>query len=363
MNNNDKNQNEVKKQSPYKGIEDPAIRAQYEKEYGMINVRLLVSILLIVVCASAYVFIISDTFGTIKNENKSEEVTPVETEVKQEENVEIDPKNLIVIDNTKPSNGNFVCEANYSIENLDYDKSSFKVPYININSEDAKKVNEEIKENFKTWASESAKFKKKYEEANLNSTQVVKVKYEIYSYQNVLSTVICYTTRVGGMESNQYYSYAFNTTKESIVATSNEEILSMLENTDDSTIAVSNENNYGKLLDYQEIFAKLNLSYEEVDTHYKDILTLYSSENSDADCIDKTLNLYRKEVDDNTLYAFINTKGELNLISKIYTPIYEQGTYRIFRYDGEKFEAASFGTKEASKDEDKEKETLRLLSK
>lgn len=71
--NNNEQSNEVKKVSPYKGIEDPAIRAQYEKEYGMINVRLMVSLILIFVCSIAYLFIISDTFSTVTIKDKEEE--------------------------------------------------------------------------------------------------------------------------------------------------------------------------------------------------------------------------------------------------------------------------------------------------
>ena len=87
--NNNEQSNEVKKVSPYKGIEDPAIRAQYEKEYGMINVRLMVSLILIFVCSIAYLFIISDTFSTVTIKDKEEEnvETVVKEEVKESEEI------------------------------------------------------------------------------------------------------------------------------------------------------------------------------------------------------------------------------------------------------------------------------------
>lgn len=357
-NNINENNANVKKQSPYKGIEDPQIRAQYEKEYGMINVRLLVSLILIFVCAVSYLFIISDTFETVKVDKEDKDINVVVEEKKEEtDSEEIDITKLTVFDDTMPSNGNFVCDAKYEIENLDYEKSSFRIPYININSEDAKKVNNEIKENFKTWAAESAKYKKKYGDANLNSQSVIKTNYEIYNYQNILSVVICYTYRSNGMLSNDYYSYSFNTTKESILAKTNEELVGLIENENKGTdnVVATNDDNFGKLITYQEILAKLNLSYEIVDTHYKDILKQYSIDSSDASFVDKTLSLYNEQYEKNDLDAFIDNKGNLCMISKIYSSIYEQGTYRMFKFDGEKFDSLSFGIKD-DKDEQKEKE-------
>ena len=170
-------------------------------------------------------------------------------------------KKLVVIDNTKTSNsnGNFVYDASYSIEGLDYSKSSFKIPYININSEDAKKVNEEIKNNFKMWASESAKYKNSYKDTSLNADSLIKVEYELYNYENILSVVICFKTRENNMESNEYYCYSFNTTKESIMINSNEELIDKIkeDNGKQEEKIIQDESNFGKLLSFKELLSKL----------------------------------------------------------------------------------------------------------
>ncbi|MCQ2978932.1 MAG: hypothetical protein MJ245_03940 [Clostridia bacterium] len=367
--NNIEQSNEVKKVSPYKGIEDPAIRAQYEKEYGMINVRLMVSLILIFVCSIAYLFIISDTFSTVTIENKKEE--NVETVVKEEvkESEKIDLSQLVVIDNTKTSNsnGNFVYDASYSIEGLDYSKSSFKIPYININSEDAKKVNEEIKNNFKMWASESAKYKNSYKDTSLNADSLIKVEYELYNYENILSVVICFKTRENNMESNEYYCYSFNTTKESIMINSNEELIDKIkeDNGKQEEKIIQDESNFGKLLSFKELLSKLNLSFEVVDMNYKDILRTYSGEYGEENYINQTLNLYNEQAENNTVLSYIDNEGNLNLISKIYSFMYEQGTCRMFKYRDGKFESISFGAKEKLTDKvtDKNVEKENQLSK
>lgn len=332
-----------KKESPYIGIKDPLIRAQYEKEFNKPDYAMINGLIIIFICSIAFLFILSGDFFSdskitktkeLSNDNLKENVNFIEEEPKIDID-SIDVNSLIVTDTTNTLMSDLVIDASYKIENLNYINSSFKVPYINIKSDDALKVNNEIKENYKQWAKESAKYKSSYGNTTLDISSLIKTSYEKLEYDNILSVVISYGKRENSIETYTYYAYVFNLTNDSLLIASTDEAINEIKN--DNT--VSSNDNYGKRLTYQEILSKLNLSYELIDMKYKEILTSYSGEYGNIDTINDTLNLYNDEVTNGTLSAFIDNNGNLNIISKIYNPLYENGTYRIFKYDGEKFES------------------------
>lgn len=334
-NNNTNNSNEIKK-SPYEGINNPQIRMQYEKEFNKPNYSLMVSLFLIFISSVIYVFLISDTFQTIKEDKVQDESIDIndisQEKIKFDDLDNIDINSLVVIDKTNKVSTENVIKANYIIEDLDYNASSFEVPYINIKSNDATLVNEEIKSNYRIWAKESAKYQKTYANTSLDFSQIVKVKYYVLNYDDILSVVISFSKRENSIESYEYYAYSFNLSTTELLFKTNDDVING---------TAESQESYGKKLSYQELLAKLNLSYEQIDMAYKEILTSYSGEYGEAKYVDDTINLYTSKKEDGSLNAFIDEEGKINIISKIYTPLYENGTFRIFAYNGAKFESVT----------------------
>ena len=322
------------------------------------NFSLILSLFLILICAGSYLFILEDTFSFSKLK-RSEEGVATSNKITTTDSklvLDLDTLNsdvLELVDTTKIDSDDFVIEASYRISNLDYFYDSFKVPYINIDSNDARLVNEEIKNNYKTWAKDSAKYKEAFSNSSLDASLLVRTDYNVYTYENVLSILITFITREDSIESRKYYTYSFNTSNESLLISDMEQILSIInpevvssDNSSDEILESDTTSTkskfYGKLLTFNELLTKLNLSFEEVDMKYKEILRTYSGEYGDLNNINDTLNLYNEEIKSNTLKAFIDSDGSLNLVSKVFTPLYSNGTYRIFKYNGLDFVSSSY---------------------
>lgn len=157
---------------------------------------LLVSIIIVLILAIGVCAGLWFAGDTTKIINNKEEVIKEENS-KTEEN-----KNSKKIDETQP----WVYDADYLAGRTDKKLEEYivseelKAPYININSEDAKKANEEIKN----------MYEKSYKE-NFNDYTIGKISYEYVETKNILSVVIYEVNcLVRGGGRRNIYTYAFN---------------------------------------------------------------------------------------------------------------------------------------------------------
>ena len=61
-----------------------------------------------------------------------------------DDDYKFDASKLEVTDNTITNNANYIINADYTVEGINYFKDSFQIPYINFDTPDAKAANEEI---------------------------------------------------------------------------------------------------------------------------------------------------------------------------------------------------------------------------
>lgn len=284
-----------------------------------------------IVCAILYVFIVMDTLT-----HKTNKVTVVEKQnenagpVKEEINIdEIDAQKLVLNDNTITNNANYIIDADYTVEGIDYFKESFKVPYINFQTGDAQNANNEIKSLYKEWAKTSAKYKKAFEGLSLDASQLIRSNYEVFNYDNVVSVLITFVTREDSLETSKYYSYSFNTSH-ALVETTEVNIEGETQNI--PLEATETESYLGRKITFEEILNIKNLTFEDIDAKFKNVISSYSGEYGEQESIAQTIENYETELQNRRLGAFLDNDGRLNIIGKIINSNYKNGTYRIFRY-------------------------------
>ncbi|MDO5556150.1 MAG: hypothetical protein Q4G09_05940 [Clostridia bacterium] len=177
-----------------------------------------------------------------------------------------------------------------------YSLKDIVVPYINLNSDDANKVNNEIKELFDEMA--------QFFEEELTSTQTW---YRISSYKyfindNILSILI--TTESGGsaVETYEYHTYNFD------LKTS-------------------------KLLDYKSIYNSVGYTSDNIDSKVETAINNYerlkefANEFYDKSLQEpitfkqKSINNYYDSVANKKIAYFLDSNGKLNVIVRIEMPI------------------------------------------
>lgn len=199
--------------------------------------------------------------------------------------------NSIKIDSTK----DYVYDSDYKIEtkkdsysigNNVFKSSDIVVPYVNINSGDAKKVNNEL---YNLYSNLIEKY-------NINSESGVSyntVDYKVYKNSNVLSIVIITTTGGTDVPINNYYTYSFNT-------------------------------NNGKLLSFSDAYIFVGFSDTNIDEKVKSSITLVMSDKL------KGMKTYNVDTGDGSYYpegtnfdtynneSFDNYKSSINNNIKFY---------------------------------------------
>lgn len=222
-----------------------------------------------------------------------------DSNIKEPENNNVDENKIISkLDNTK----DWVYDANYNLPTnkesyygyTDHTKlisaSDLVVPYININSDNAKKANDEI---FKLYSDLINTFNENLKE----EIYFTLVDYKTYIDNSIVSIII--TTESGGTDvlRYKYYTYSFN-----------------LEN--------------GKSLSYGDVYKIAGFNSSNINIEVKKAITNVMEERL-ADYPDKTdfdtfnnesITNYKNSVGNNTLKYFLSSKGELNIIVRLSIP-------------------------------------------
>lgn len=249
-----------------------------------LNILLIILIIIILVLLS---YVIYGKF--INNKVKNNENKYIE-----EKNKNLSKESNIIY--TYNYNDKEICFNDTSYEmTVTYCSSRIVLPYINIDSEDVKKVNSEIKQ----------LNDKQYDILNNAINNVgyfdyadVKTDYEYYIYDNILSVVIL--EYYGGEVPNTYYTYVIDLNTKKLL-TYNDVINKTRQSIyNNKKITSSNINEYAK----KAINAKM--------------MTFNYSTNSDSEMNKYFTECYNKYVNDTKKY-YLNNSGELNIISKLYT--------------------------------------------
>lgn len=285
-----------------------------------------------IICAILYAYIVMDTISNKTNTVTVIDKTPSKVEEQKPEiNIdEIDAQTLTLTDSTITNNANYIINADYTVEGIDYFIDSFRIPYINFNTDDAKFVNNEIKSYAKEWAKTSAKYKKTFEGLSLDASPLIRSNYEVFNFDNVVSVLITFTTREDSLETNKYYSYSFNTSH-ALIESTEVKIEGETQNIPLENAEVG-ETYLGRRITFDDILKMKNLNFEDVDKKYQEVLSSYSGEYGEQESITQTLENYQSELNSGKLGAFLDNDGRLNIIGKIINSNYKNGTYRIFRY-------------------------------
>ena len=183
-----------------------------------------------------------------------------------------------------------VLANSYEIAYKTYYAKDIIVPFINIDSNDAKKVNEEIKGVF----DEAINF---YNEGVENKTYFVSIDYEKFIDNNIASVNLWYGRGGTDVIRPDYYTYTFDLTT-------------------------------GKLMSFEELYQKFGLNKNQIDMKIKEEITdevndifedSFRDKNSTT-YINESIDNYEKNLENNTLKYFVNDNGELCIIARLSIP-------------------------------------------
>lgn len=206
-----------------------------------------------------------------------------------------------------------------SISYGDNKLGSLKVPYININSNDAKKVNEQLENLYLKYAKE---FDENAEASKNNvgvvCTQVLNYKY--YKYENIVSVIIYDDLQCTSPFVFNYHSYTFDLTTGKLL--SYDDLLSKL-NLDKNITLTKLENLAKDKMDarYSEWTTSIDLTTE---CHYnkdENGNPLYGTTN----CYEITNQLLKNAIDNNNVIFFVNNEGNLNVMTILYLAFAQNG--------------------------------------
>ena len=230
--------------------------------------------------------------------NNEEDVVKEEELEKEEEEI---IESVVKIDATK----NIVHDADYDVSGIKtsysngvytYYLKDIKAPFININNNTVKAINDETKEIFEevlAW----------YElGANEGMGEYVDVcEYEYKVFDNILSVMYTYGLGHTDVVHPQYFTYNIDL-------------------------------NTNEILTYEEVYTKLGYNANSINSTVEQVITTYMEdwlkelagdypEGTDFDTYnDESINNYKESVENNTIKYFIDKNNKLNIIVKLMIP-------------------------------------------
>ena len=257
---------------------------------GVISLLIVIIIILLVLC----VLFARGTISFNSNETTDNDINENVNDNNNNNNNN-DNDNILKLDSSKE----WVYDADYNLPTnkesyygySDHTKlisaSDLVLPYINIDSADAKKVNQEI---YKLYEDLINKFNENLKE----EIWFTLVEYETYTNNNIISVVI--TTESAGTAPAvyNYYTYSFN-----------------LET--------------GKLLSYNEVYKIAGLNEDNIlDKATQAVTSALRKKYSSGDDFDtynnKSINNYKTSVNNDTIKFFIDGNKKLNIIVTLEIP-------------------------------------------
>lgn len=246
---------------------------------------IILIVIIIVILSILYVLFATETVNLKTNNIDNNKTNQNITDINSNGN------NISKLDNSKE----WIYDANYKLptnkEDNNYtnliNASNLVVPYINIDSADAKKANQEI---YKLYEDLISMFNKDLKE----EFSTVLAKYETYSNNDIISIII--TTKFTGTDAPMYKHYTYN--------------FNLVD---------------GKLLSYNEIYKTAGLSENNItDKANQAITSTLSRKYPNGDDFDtynnKSINNYNTSVNNDTIKFFVDENKELNIIVTLEIP-------------------------------------------
>ena len=196
--------------------------------------------------------------------------------------------------------------------------SDLKVPYININSEAAKRVNEKMEnlyfdsaKDFDSCAEEAIKGF----EYGPSCSQILT--YRTYKYEDILSVVV-----ISSIQATSPWILNYN-----------------VFNFDLKT---------GDLINYDDMISKLGYDYDETNSKLKELLKKKMDElfgehldlstvcMNNSNCYDKAYDILDNDIKNNSLYFFAGDDGKLNVLVNAYCDVVQNGAVNFYLVTVEK---------------------------
>lgn len=265
------------------------------KEIGS-NYGILVVLLFSIVCFLIDYIVIDKTLS--KKIVDKPDVIDVEEESKREKNIKIDYNRDYVYDAGYHNDNKYkeydYCDGitTYTHDGFDVlicDKGSMRlsnlvVPYINIKSNDAYRVNRELKDLYDEYAGMFDAF---YEDLESGNGGSLVLGYYSFLSDNVLSVVIIYGYQITDVLYPDYKIYNFD-----------------LDN--------------GDLLEYNELIELLDIDVESI---YSSVFNNISNNDLGFDIFyDETIDNFKSSIDNGNILCYVNDNGFLEYIVKLYVP-------------------------------------------
>lgn len=280
------------------------------KEIGS-NYGILVILLFSIVCFLTD-FIIIDKCLNKKNDDV-EVIVEDSVEPKKEKNIKIDYNRDFVYDAGYHNDNKYkeyeYCDGStiYTHDGFDVvicDKGSIRlnnlvVPYVNIKSNDAYRVNRELKALYEEYAKRFDEFYIALEEGNNGGSEILN--YYSFLSDKILSVVVIYGYQKTDILYPNYKVYNFD-----------------LET--------------GNLIDYDDVIKMLDV---DINLIYSNVLDNISNNDFDFDIFyDKTVDQFNKSISNGSVLSFVNNKGLLEYIVDVYVPGGRGNIY--YRFSSEK---------------------------
>lgn len=284
-----------------------------KKDSKTIVIFIIIVLILVLIIGALFYYITKINEDHVTNQNNlTIQIKEAKSQIIELKNQITESKNQI----TEPTNPNnvtiikkvdldkdYTYNATYAIKNLassyTNDKKTVRylkdivVPYVNINSDDAKSVNKEIEQ----LHSELISSYKEYLESN--KVFYVKSKYDSYTNGNILSILITITSGGTDVPRKDYKTYNFNLETLKLVNYSD---LYTSKNYTSDTINISVEN---------EILKHINAEIADANMPENETKGTY---------IDASVKNYKDSIKDNSIKYFIDAKNKLNIIVNIVIP-------------------------------------------
>ena len=194
---------------------------------------------------------------------------------------------------------------NFTLVRENHKLSDLKAPYININSDDAKKANDEIKGKYLEYLKEFDKCAEVADESSAPSCSLM-FDYKVFNSNDVISVVIGHLIQSTSVPSAEYITYNFDIKTGKLL--SYDDVLSKVGYTKDNSI----EKIKNAIKENMDL--KLSQYYGDLSTACSHS-PLYSES---PNCYEISYSAFNRFVSDNTLKYFVNADGKLGIMTVLY---------------------------------------------
>lgn len=217
-------------------------------------------------------------------------------------------------ENSTQKIANYGIEVEYTI-GMQY-LSNLKVPYININTQDATKANKELESLYLEKAKTFDACAKEAIESPQDPSCSQILTYKTYQYNNILSIVVIESIQATSKWVLNYHIYNFDLTTGTLLSYDN--LLSKLNYDKEQTLVKTENLLKNKMDELYNPIGDLSKACRETENNSLDY--------KEVSCYDKANKLLEKSIADNNVLCFVNNEGNLNILAVAYYDGVQDGT-------------------------------------